>query len=113
MKRNRKLLIAAASALALAAGGVGIAQAVGGDSEEQASGPEADRAKRAAVEALGGGRVVGVERDDESGGAWEVELVRDDGRQVEVHLDANLEQVAVEGDDDGAGDRDEGEENDD
>lgn len=112
MSRNRKLMLAGASVLALAAGGVGIAQAVGGDDEERATGPEADRAAKAGAQAVGGGRVVGVERDDESGGAWEVEVVRSDGKQVEVHLNRDLESVGTESDDDGAEDRDEGGEDD-
>ena len=40
MKRTHKLLIAGASVLALGAGGVGIANAVNGDSEERVTGPE-------------------------------------------------------------------------
>jgi hypothetical protein len=104
MKRRRKLLIAGGAALAVAAGGVGIAQALGGDSEEQATGPAADRAKQAALESVGGGRVVGVERDDEGGGAWEVEVIQADGRQVEVHLNRSLERVGLEADDDGSRD---------
>jgi hypothetical protein len=43
MTRSRKLVITGAAVLALGAGGVGIAQAVGGDSEEQVTGPEADQ----------------------------------------------------------------------
>lgn len=102
MTRTRKLLVAGGAAVVLAAGAVGIAQAVGGDSEEQAKGPDAQRAKSAAVEAVGGGRAIGVERDDESGGAFEVEVVRRDGSQVEVHLNSRFERVGVESDDDGA-----------
>ena len=114
MRLNRKVITIGAATVALAAGGIGVAYAVGGDSEEQATGPEADRAKQAAVEAVGGGRAVGAERDDEAGAAWEVEVARPDGKQVEVHLDRNLDQVgAAEGDDDGAEDRDEGEGEDD
>jgi uncharacterized membrane protein YkoI len=106
MSRSRKLLITGVMVLALGAAGVGIAQAVGrdGDSEEQVIGPEADQAKRAAAESIGGGRVVGVERENEGNAAWEVEVVRRDGRQVEVDLASNLERVGVESDDDGAGD---------
>jgi hypothetical protein len=100
MTRSRKLLILGAAILVLAAGGVGIAQAVGGDSEEQVTGPEADRAKQAAVEAIGGGRATGVERGDD-GGAWEVEVVRPDGREVEVNLTSDLKQVGSETEDDG------------
>jgi hypothetical protein len=109
MSGGRKLLIAGATVILLAAGGVGIAQAVGGDSEEQVSGPEADRAKQAAVEAVGGGRVVGVERDDDGGAAWEVEVQRG-GRELEVALDGNLKPVGSETEDDGdEAENDEGE----
>jgi hypothetical protein len=112
MTRGRKLLIAGAAVIAMGAGGVGIAQAVvGDDSEEQVSGPEADRAKRAAVQAVGGGRAVGVERGDDGDGAWEVE-VEQEGGTVEVHLGSDLGQVGVGSDDDGSGDKRESEDGD-
>jgi hypothetical protein len=101
MTRGQKLLIAGAAAVVLAAGGVGIAQAVGGDSEEQVTGPEANRAKRAAVEAIGGGRAVGVERGDDRDAAWEVEVVRPDGNEVEVGLSGDLKRIGTETEDDG------------
>lgn len=85
---------------ALGAGGVGLAQAVGGDSEEQVTGPAADRAKAAAVQSVGGRRAVGVERDDDDGGAWEVEVVKRDGGKVEVGLTSDLKRAGVESDDD-------------
>jgi hypothetical protein len=102
MRRGQKLLIVGAAIIVLAAGGVGIAQAVSGDSEEQVTGAQADRAGRAAVEAVGGGRAVGVERgDDDSGAAWEVEVVRPDGSEVEVNLTGDLRQVGTASEDDG------------
>jgi hypothetical protein len=104
MTRTRKLLIAGAAVLALGAGGVGIAQAVGGD-EEQATGPEADRAKQAAVESAGGGRAVGVERENEGRSSWEVEVRRPDGGEVEVDLSRDLKRVAAESDDDDRGEQ--------
>jgi hypothetical protein len=100
MTRTRKLLIAGAAILVLAVGGVGIAQAVGGDSEERVTGPEADRAAKAAVDAIGGGRAVGIERDDDDGEAWEVEVVRPDGSEVEVLLTRDLQEVGTETEDD-------------
>jgi hypothetical protein len=110
MTRRRKLLITAAGVLALGAGGAGIAQAVGGDSDDQASGPQADRAKRAAVELAGGGRAVGVERENEGRSAWEVEVRKADGSEVEIDLSSDLKRVTAESDDDdrGRGDDDNG-----
>ena len=93
--------------IALGVGGIGVAQAVGGDeSDEQATGPQADRAKQAALEAAGGGRVIGIERENEGNTAWEVEVARDDGRQTEVDLNQDLKQVSQETDDDGGEDKD-------
>jgi hypothetical protein len=109
MTRSRKLLITGGAILTLAAAGAGIAQAVGGD-DEHATGPEADRAKQAAVKSAGGGRAVGVERENEGRSAWEVEVRRPDGSEAEVDLDRQLERVGVESDDD---DRDEQEGKDD
>ena len=100
MTRSRKLLIAGAAILVLAVGGVGIAQAVGGDTDERVKGPEADRAAKAAVDAIGGGRAVGIERDDDHGEAWEVEVVRPDGSEVEVLLTRDLQEVGTETEDD-------------
>ena len=102
MTRRRKLLIGGAVVLAIGAGGVGLAQAVGGDSEEQVTGPQADRAKAAAVKLTGGGTATGVERDDSGGAAWEVEVEKD-GKEIEVRLTDDLKQVGIGGDDQGAG----------
>lgn len=113
MTGRRKLLIGGAVMLALGAGGVGLAQAVGGDSDEQATGPDADRAKAAAVKLVGGGTAVGVERDDDDGGAWEVEVKKADGSVVEVDLTGALKRAGVErDDDDGAGEANESSDND-
>ena len=102
---RRKLLIAGAAAVALAAGGVGIARAVG-EGDEKVTGPAADRAGAAAVDIVGGGQVTGVEREDDDGAAWEVEVVKSDGSKVEVELDAALRKVATETEDDGDSDAD-------
>lgn len=80
---------------------MGIAQAVSGDSEEQVTDPQADRAGQAAVQAIGGGRAVSVERGDDSDAAWEVEVVRPDGSEVEVNLPSDLNQVGAAAEDDG------------
>jgi hypothetical protein len=110
----RTLVIAAAVAIVVALGGAGIAYANGGgaDSEEQLTGPDAQKAKSAAIAAVGGGTLTEVERDDgddgygTSGGVYEVEVTRDDGTQVEVHLDGDYNVVGQEADEDGANDED-------
>jgi uncharacterized membrane protein YkoI len=101
----RTLVTAAAVAMLVVLGGAGIAYANGGDSEEQVTGVEAEKAKSAALAAVGGGTVTEVERDDGTA-AFEVEVERDDGSQVEVHLDGDLDVVGQEADDDGPNDRD-------
>ena len=106
----RTLVIAVAVAMLVALGGAGIAYANGGDdSEEQVTGPDAQQAKSAAVAAVGGGTVTEVERDDGddgygTSGVYEVEVTRDGGSQLEVHLDGDYDVVGQEADEDGPND---------
>jgi hypothetical protein len=100
---RKKVAIAGAAALALAAGGVGVAQAVGGDSDQNATGPDANRAKAAGVQAAGGGRAVEVERSDEHSGGWEVKVDQGGGKLVEVQLDGSFHKTGVAPDDDSDG----------
>jgi hypothetical protein len=84
---------------ALAAGvGGAIAVAGGGDSEGGVTGPQADRAIRAALEATGGGTANAVERDGENGATWEVEVSTPEGNTVDVRLDDQYRLVIIEGD---------------
>jgi hypothetical protein len=100
MKVDRRLAVIAAAVVALGAGGVGIAQAVSG-SEKPVTGPDADKAASAALEAAGGGSVLEVERQDDDGaGFYEVEVRREDGSEVEIHLSAQFEPVGSAADDD-------------
>jgi hypothetical protein len=106
--RVRTLVITAAVvAMLVALGGAGIAYANGGDSEEQLRGPDAEKAKSAAIGAVGGGTVTEVERDDGNGtGVYEVEVTREDGSQLEVHLDGDYNVVGQQADEDGPNDKD-------
>lgn len=100
---NKKFLAGAAATtvLALGAGGAGIAYATGGDSaEQQATGPKIEQAKSIALDHIKGGRVTGTEVGDEEG-AYEVEVTRDDGSQVDVHLDRNLKILSTPTDHEG------------
>jgi hypothetical protein len=109
MRIDRRLLAAGGAVVVVAAGGIGVAYAVSGDSEEQATGPEADAAKSTALDAVGGGSVVGVERQDGDGpGVYEVEVKRDDGSQVEVQVNGSNRAVGTEADEDsGSGEENE------
>ena len=100
MKRKRTLVVVAAAAVLAVAGAAGIAQAVSG-SEEPLTGSTADRAAEAALEAAGGGTVLEMERQDDDGaGVYEVEVRREDGSEVEIHLDAQFQQVGTATNDD-------------
>jgi Peptidase propeptide and YPEB domain len=106
---DKKKLVAGVAVviLAVGAGGAGIAYATGGNSAEQVTGPDAEKAKSAAIAAVGGGTVTEIERDDGDGtGAFEVEVKRDNGSQVEEHLDRDLNVVGEGADEDGPNDKD-------
>jgi hypothetical protein len=104
---DKKKLVAGTAVAILALGGGGVAYAVGGESGEQVSGPDVEKAKSAALDAVGGGTVTEVERDDGDGaGVFEVEVTRDDGSQVDVHLDRALNVVGQGTGDDGHNDQD-------
>lgn len=103
MQRRTQALIAAGAAVAgVIAIGSGIAGASGGD-ENQAPIARADlgAASAAALAHTGGGRVTDTEVGDEES-LYEVEVTLDDGRQVDVQLDANFAVVGqsadIEGD---------------
>ena len=69
------------------------------ESAEQVTGTEADRAVQAALDAVGGGKVLGVENADDGDSGFEVEIEQTDGSYVEVNLDQNLEVVSQGTDD--------------
>jgi uncharacterized membrane protein YkoI len=87
--------------VALGAGGAAIAGAAGGgddDARDRAiQGPALERAKAAALRATDGGRVTETEAGDEEG-AYEVEVTRADGSQVDVHLDRSFNVIGTEAD---------------
>jgi hypothetical protein len=106
MKVNRKLIAVIGTVAALGGASAGIAYAVGGDSDSPATGPDAEKAKRAALQAVGGGVAGEVERQDGDGPAgYEVEVKRNDGSNVELRLDRNFD-VVGQAADDGGGDED-------
>ncbi len=101
-KRN-KIIAAGAAVLALGAGGAAVAGAAGGG-EDAAEGPDVaitgatlDKASAAALEATGGGTVTETEVGDEES-YYEVEVTLDDGSQVDVQLDRDLNVVGESAD---------------
>ena len=103
----KRAVIAIAAVAGLAAGGAAIAGAAGDDdeSERAISGRALDRASAAALEETGGGKVTETEAGDEEG-AYEVEVTRPDGSQVDVHLDDDFNVISSAGDDDSSGEDD-------
>ena len=93
-----KIAAAVTVAGAFALGGAAWAIAGGGDDDGPgATGPDAERAKAAALAHTDGGTANEVEKGDEEG-AWEVEVTKPDGGTVDVHLDEGFNVVSVEGD---------------
>lgn len=71
------------------------------DDGDEVAGPplsEADRAEAedAALAEVGAGTVTDVERSDDTGSGYEVEVALDSGDEVEVALDADFQVVGVE-----------------
>lgn len=106
MDRRTRWVAGGTLALAAIAGGAGWAFASAAD-DEPLTGPALDQATAAALEHTGGGTVVETEAGD-GGAAYGVEVRLDDGRIVEVALDANFQVIGQEADDDGPGDEDGG-----
>jgi hypothetical protein len=98
-RRLKRLAAVVSGVVVLALGGAMIARATGAfDDDAQLRGPQADRAKAAALKIAGGGHANAVERDSEKGATYEVEVTKPNGSTVDVRLDANLQLVAVDGD---------------
>ncbi len=65
-----------------------------------------DRASAAALAAVGEGKVTDTEKGDEEG-AYEIEVTKDDGTEVDVHLDDSFQVISVESEADDADEADE------
>jgi uncharacterized membrane protein YkoI len=97
MKKRTKVVIVGASALALAAGGAGVASATGGDSSHPINGKALEEASAVALQATGGGEVTETEVGDEDS-YYQVEVTKTDGSQVDVQLDRDFNVVREAGD---------------
>ena len=106
MDRRTKWIAGGALALAVVGGGTGVAIATGaGDTDRPLTGSTLDQARAAALRSTGGGTVTETEAGDD-GAAYGVEVRLDDGRVVEVRLDADFQVLGHEADDDGSNDQD-------
>jgi hypothetical protein len=103
----KKVLLAVALAIVVLAG-AGVAYATGsGDnsSAPQETGAGIEKAKSIALDHTNGGRVSGTEIGDEEG-YYEVEVIRGDGSQVDVHLDRDYNVLSMPADHEGADSKD-------
>ena len=99
------VLIATGVIAVLAAGGAAIAGATGGggdagdkaEKETPITGSALNRASQAALKEVGSGRVTQTEAADEEG-AYEVEVTKADGSQVDVHLDKRFAVIDAKAD---------------
>ena len=106
MDRRTKWIAGGGLALVLVGGGTGVAIATGsGDTDRPLTGSTVERAQAAALEFTGGGTVTETEAGDD-GAAYGVEVRLEDGRVVEVRLDADFKVLGHEADDDGSNDQD-------
>ena len=96
------VVLGAATAVTL--GGIAVAgSGDDGPASHHYTRQQADQAKRAALEATGGGTVNSVESDSENGATYEVEVTGPDGRTVDVRLDDAYRVVVIDGDGSGSG----------
>ena len=106
-RRIKGAVIAVTAGAALAAGGAAMAGAVGGDDDATDTpirGEALERASAAALAHTGDGRVTETEAGDEEG-AYEVEVTRADGSQVDVHLDSRFNVIGEKADSDQEGEQ--------
>jgi hypothetical protein len=96
------LLALAVAMVVLAGAGVAYASGSGEDSSEpQAIGSGIEKAKSIALDYTNGGQVTGTEVGDEEG-YYEVEIIREEGSQVDVHLDRDFNVLSTPADHEGS-----------
>ncbi|MDN5892407.1 MAG: hypothetical protein L0H93_00150 [Nocardioides sp.] len=89
--RRKRVIIPTIAAVAILGVG-GTVWTASADNDLQGS--ERDRVGAAAIEAAGGGNVVDLETSDDRGEAYEAEVRMDDGTEVEISLDQDLNVVS-------------------
>lgn len=96
----KTMLVAAVAAVLLLVGaGVAYAAGSGGDPSGQTPGTNLDKAESVALEHVNG-RVSGTEVGDEEG-AYQIEITKADGSQVDVNLDKDFNVLNTQADNEG------------
>ena len=104
MRTRTKWIAGGIATIAVLGAGTGVAVASGvvdGGGDHPITGPALDRATAAALASTGGGRVTGTENGDEES-QYQVEVTLDNGKQVDVQLDAHFHVVATKTDEENA-----------
>jgi hypothetical protein len=109
MRARIWVVAAVAAALVLVGAGVAYATGSGEDPSGQAGGANLEKAKSVALEHVNG-QVTGTEVGDEEG-YYEVEVTKDDGSRVDVHLDKNFEVLGTPADHEGPENKDASDDN--
>ena len=104
MRARIWVVAAVAAALVLVGAGVAYATGSGEDPSGQAGGANLEKAESVALEHVNG-QVTGTEVGDEEG-YYEVEITKDDGSRVDVHLDKNFEVLGTPADHEGPENKD-------
>ncbi|MFW6869071.1 PepSY domain-containing protein [Nocardioides sp. CPCC 206347] len=94
--RSKRILLPAIAAVAVLAVGGTVWTA---SADNDVKGDERDRVASAATGAVGGGEAVDVETSDDQGEAYEVEVRRTDGSEIDVTLDKDLKVIGKDADD--------------
>lgn len=98
--RSKRIIIpTVAAALLLGVGGT--AWAATSSNDQGLTGKDLDRARSAALQATGGGKVTGAETSDDAGEAYEVEVRMPDGSEIDVTLDKSFAVIKQDKDHDG------------
>ena len=107
--RKRTAWIIGAAVAAAALGGASMAAASGaafdddstgnGSTQQPLSQTDPDKAVDAAMAKVGSGQVTEVERGDDPGSSYEVEIRKSDGSEVEVNIGANFQVLNQRADD--------------
>ncbi|TQS43498.1 hypothetical protein FL583_19175 [Cryptosporangium phraense] len=88
------LVVATGGVLAaFSAGGVALANGSGDSADTPITGPARAKAEAAALTFVGTGKVTGSDASDEGRNAYEVEVTKPDGSQVDVQLDKSFSVV--------------------